>query len=114
MERCKKCGYPLLPKHDKCPKCGASVIEQAVTPIDGVDVVSRKTVWSIAPGQLARRISEKELADCSAVNGVVIQDGVTAAIFVDGQLANVMGKQLEPCLRLQWLSHFGLAVVKQR
>ena len=90
MARCKKCGYPLLPKHDKCPKCGASVIEQAVTPIDGVDVVSRKTVWSIAPGQLARRISEKELADCSAVNGVVIQDGVTAAIFVDGQLANVM------------------------
>ncbi len=47
-------------------------------------------MWSIAPGQLARRISEKELADCSAVNGVVIQDGVTAAIFVDGQLANVM------------------------
>ena len=90
MARCKKCGYPLLPKHDKCPKCGASVLEQAVTPIDGVDVVSRKTVWSIAPGQLARRISEKELADCSAVNGVVIQDGVTAAIFVDGQLANVM------------------------
>ena len=90
MARCKKCGYPLLPKHDKCPKCGASVIEQAVTPIDGVDVVSRKTVWSIAPGQLARRIAEKELADCSAVNGVVIQDGVTAAIFVDGQLANVM------------------------
>lgn len=90
MARCKKCGYPLLPKHDKCPKCGALVIEQAVTPIDGVDVVSRKTVWSIAPGQLARRISEKELADCSAVNGVVIQDGVTAAIFVDGQLANVM------------------------
>lgn len=90
MARCKKCGYPLLPKHDKCPKCGASVIEQAVTPIDGIDVVSRKTVWSIAPGQLARRISEKELADCSAVNGVVIQDGVTAAIFVDGQLANVM------------------------
>ena len=39
---------------------------------------------------MARRISEKELADCSAVNGVVIQDGVTAAIFVDGQLANVM------------------------
>ena len=90
MARCKKCGYPLLPKHDKCPKCGASVIEQTVTPIDGVDVVSRKTVWSIAPGQLARRISEKELADCSAVNGVVIQDGVTAAIFVDGQLANFM------------------------
>ena len=90
MARCKKCGYPLLPKHDKCPKCGASVIEQTVTPLDGVDVVSRKTVWSIAPGQLARRISEKELADCSAVNGVVIQDGVTAAIFVDGQLANVM------------------------
>ena len=90
MARCKKCGYPLLPKHDKCPKCGTSVIEQPVTPIDGVDVVSRKTVWSIAPGQLARRISEKELADCSAENGVVIQDGVTAAIFVDGQLANVM------------------------
>ena len=90
MARCKKCGYPLLPKHDKCPKCGASVAEQPITPIDGVDVVSRKTVWSIAPGQLARKISEKELADCSAVNGVVIQDGVTAAIFVDGQLANVM------------------------
>ena len=94
MARCKKCGYPLLPKHDKCPKCGASVSEQPVTPIDGVDVVSRKTVWSIAPGQLARRISEKELADCSAVNGVVIQDGVTAAIFVDGQLANVMDSGL--------------------
>lgn len=119
MARCSKCGYPLLPKHGKCPKCGAEIEgnnnvtakpsfdfdaprtiqpvqrqEQAKqvsnTPINGVDVVSRKAVWSIAPGQLARRVSEKELADCSAVNGVVIQDGVTAAVFVDGQLTSVM------------------------
>jgi len=119
MARCSKCGYPLLPKHEKCPKCGAEIEgnnnvtakpsfdfdaprtiqpvqrqEQAKqvsnTPINGVDVVSRKAVWSIAPGQLARRVSEKELADCSAVNGVVIQDGVTAAVFVDGQLTSVM------------------------
>ena len=113
MAKCSKCGYPLLPKHMKCPKCGTEVgnvnnnnnrpafdfdspkpqhpnRQMQTKPINGVDVVSHKAVWSIAPGQLARRVSEKELADCSAVNGVVVQDGVTAAVFVDGQLVNVM------------------------
>lgn len=90
MAKCKECGYPLLPKYDKCPKCGASCSDYATEYIDGVDIVSNKTVWSIAPGLLARKISEKELSDNSSVNGVVIQDGVTAAIFVDGQLSRIM------------------------
>lgn len=131
--RCPKCNFPVLPKFDKCPKCGTQLKEETPSakptaadfdfdatadkpapkpapavdfdfdatasrpvatkvaqPVDGVSIISGKAVWSLGPGQIARRISEREMADCGAVKGVVVQDGVTAAVFSDGKLVQTL------------------------
>lgn len=128
--RCPKCNFPVLPKFDKCPKCGTPLKEARATkpttdfdfdapapkaapkpaaggfdfdapapepvaskvpqPVDGVSIISGKAVWSLGPGQIARRVTEREMADCGAVKGVVVQDGVTAAVFSDGKLVQTL------------------------
>lgn len=55
-----------------------------------IDVVRGKAVWSIGPGQLARRVTESEFAQLDHLKGVVIQEGVTAIINVDGQLMGML------------------------
>lgn len=57
---------------------------------DNLDVVRGKAVWSIGPGQLARRVSETEFAQLDNLRGVVIQEGVTAVISVDGQMMGML------------------------
>lgn len=58
---------------------------------DGVNVLSigkehkkHYVSWSIAEGQFARNISAQEFADMSDADGVYIQEGVTAILFIDG------------------------------
>jgi hypothetical protein len=55
-----------------------------------IDIVRGKAVWSIGPGQLARRVSETEFSQLDNVKGVVIQEGVTAIITVDGQMVGML------------------------
>lgn len=128
--RCPKCNFPVLPKFDKCPKCGTPLKDASAAkpgadfdfdapapkaapkdtvadfdfdaptpargaskvpqPVDGVSIISGKAVWSLGPGQIARRVTEREMADCGAVKGVVVQDGVTAAVFSDGKLVQTL------------------------
>ena len=57
---------------------------------DSLDVVRGKAVWSIGPGQLARRVEETEFAQLDHLKGVVIQEGVTAVISVDGQMVGML------------------------
>lgn len=57
---------------------------------NNIDIVRGKAVWSIGPGQLARRVSESEFAQLDKVQGVVIQEGVTAVISVDGQMMGML------------------------
>ena len=48
--------------------------------------------WSIAPGQIARNISAQAFQELEKVDGVYVQEGVTAVIFVDGeQVAELQG-----------------------
>ena len=53
--------------------------------IDDVDVVRGKAIWNIQPGQIARRISESEFAEIEKLKGVIIQEGCTAVVYVDGE-----------------------------
>lgn len=41
--------------------------------------------WTVASGQIARNISATEFAGIADVDGVYVQEGVTAVIFVDGE-----------------------------
>lgn len=70
-------------KDDESP----ALVESATKDID---IVRGKAVWSIGPGQLARRVSESEFAQLDNVKGVVIQEGVTAVISVDGQMVGML------------------------
>lgn len=48
--------------------------------------------WTIAPGQIARNISAQAFQELEKVDGVYVQEGVTAVIFVDGeQVADLQG-----------------------
>lgn len=44
--------------------------------------------WQIAQGQFARNISAIEVANMSNADGVYVQEGVTAVIFVDGEIVS--------------------------
>ena len=44
--------------------------------------------WQIAQGQFARNISAIEVANMSDADGVYVQEGVTAIIFVDGDIVS--------------------------
>lgn len=54
--------------------------------IDGVDVVRGRAIWSIQPGQIARKISERELEEIEKLKGVIVQEGCLAIIFANGEL----------------------------
>ena len=57
---------------------------------DELAVVRNKAIWGIQPGQIARRITERELDSVTGLNGFIIQEGCQAMIFVNGNLVTVM------------------------
>ncbi len=90
----KSCGTPsaedeaLKRRHredqaDELPALTANVA-------DSIDLVRGKAVWNMGKGQLARRITESEFAQLDKVKGVVIQEGVTAVVTVDGQFMGML------------------------
>lgn len=56
----------------------------------GKDHKKHYVSWSIAPGQIARNISAQEFLDMSYADGVYVQEGVTAVLFIDGVQAAEM------------------------
>lgn len=115
--KCPKCGSEVKPKYKFCSKCGQPMPAEESNPVfkqvavekgkssdqkednvpalvenvtNDIDLVRGKAVWSIGPGQLARRVSESEFAQLDKVKGVVIQEGVTAVISVDGQMMGML------------------------
>ena len=54
--------------------------------IDGIDVVRGRAIWNIQPGQIARRVTETEFNEVEKLKGVIIQEGCTALVYVDGDL----------------------------
>lgn len=57
---------------------------------DELSVVEHKAIWGIQRGQIARRITERELDAVEGLNGVIIQQGCSAMIFVNGNLVKIM------------------------
>ena len=53
---------------------------------DELNVVRNKAIWGMQPGQIARRITERELDSVTGLNGFIIQEGCEAMIFVNGNL----------------------------
>ena len=58
--------------------------------IDGIDVVRGKAIWNIQPGQIARRVTETEFNEIEQMKGVIIQEGCTALVYIDGELISTL------------------------
>ena len=58
--------------------------------IDGVDVVRGRAIWNIQPGQVARLVTEAEFNEVEGLKGVIIQEGCTALVYVDGELVGTL------------------------
>lgn len=74
------------PESTTVAKSGNDVAVLAV----GKDHKKHYVSWSIAPGQIARNISAQEFLDMSNADGVYVQEGVTAVLFIDGVQAAEM------------------------
>lgn len=49
-----------------------------------LDVVKNVVIWSLSPGEIARRINVNEFEHLSSAKGVYVQAGVTAVLMVNG------------------------------
>ena len=68
------------------------VAESDVVAVGSRNKEHNYVTWSIAPGQIARNISAQAFQELEKVDGVYVQEGVTAVIFVDGeQVAELQG-----------------------
>lgn len=55
---------------------------------DDISVIKNKIVWNVPMGEIAYRISEKEMDSLLNVTGIVVDEGVTAHIYINGKLAS--------------------------
>ena len=103
---CSNCGAPLKPGAKFCVKCGAKVsanIPEATRPqsqptnIQQADkedliVTNQRIHWNITPGQVARVITEQEMATYQNIEGIIIAEGTTAFIRANGTtIATISG-----------------------
>lgn len=58
--------------------------------LNDVEMIKNKVVWSVAPGEIARRIDPKTFLTLSKASGVYIQEGVTAVLMIDGEIVTEM------------------------
>lgn len=109
MDKCPRCNAPVKPGQKFCTKCGEKLIDtaapqqtqqatQAATPAqadnaharqqgapDVVQTSSQHIYWTIQQGQIARVITPQELAAYQNAKGVIVSEGTTAYVRVDGE-----------------------------
>ena len=52
-----------------------------------ISVIKNKIIWNVPVGEIAYRISEAEMDSLLGVSGIVVNEGVTAYIYINGSLA---------------------------
>lgn len=52
-----------------------------------ISVIKNKIIWNVPIGEIAYRISEAEMDSLLGVSGIVVNEGVTAYIYINGSLA---------------------------
>ncbi len=113
MMKCSRCGAPAKEGYRFCWKCGAALPEpenvsyrheaeymdkivsrsqplERETP-NFLKVVKNKGVWEIAPSEIARHITEKDFETLADLSGIIVPDGTTAVIFIDGREVASLG-----------------------
>lgn len=84
---CPKCHKFVEDTWKMCPYCRTQLNpvekseEEKKNPLQ---VYKNKAIWSIVPGELARHIRESELDNFDQISGIIIEEGVSAYIYVNG------------------------------
>lgn len=97
MSTCPVCGNALKPNAKFCTACGTDLRDIPAQNAPGLDrnllnVNGDYVQWNILPGQIAVKITDKELKEIKDVKGLSIQPGIRAFIITDGKVAG----ELEP------------------
>ena len=67
----------------------APVVQLHTVNPDECVVVRNRVTWGVQPGQIARRITERELDTITGIKGFIISEGTSAMIFVNGELVDI-------------------------
>lgn len=88
---CPACGKTVAPNARFCSSCGSSLANATAAANNTVvmDTDKYKYInWSILPGQLAIKLTEKDIDSYGAIHGITIQDGLKALLFFDGKIVS--------------------------
>ena len=92
--KCPKCGYPVLPKFTKCPHCGESLSKEDnntnLPDANDFSIVNGRAIWNVQKGEIAHLIKETELINTDGLKGVIVQEGCTAIVFMNGTITSIM------------------------
>ena len=92
--KCPKCGYPVLPKFTKCPHCGESLIKEDnntnLPDANDFSIVKGRAIWNVQKGEIAHLIKETELINTDGLKGVIVQEGCSAIVFMNGIITSII------------------------
>lgn len=92
--KCPKCGYPVLPKFTKCPHCGENLVKEdnntSLHDANDFSIVKGRAIWNVQKGEIAHLIKETELINTDGLKGVIVQEGCTAIVFMNGTITSIM------------------------
>ena len=70
-----------------CPHCHITLTPSKMSKEEQnnpLQIYKNKAIWNIVQGEVARRIRESELNNFDQITGIIIEEGVSAYIYVDG------------------------------
>lgn len=92
--KCPICGYPVLPKFTKCPHCGESLVKEDnntnLPDANDFSIVKGRAIWNVQKGEIAHLIKETELINTDGLKGVIVQEGCSAIVFMNGAITSIM------------------------
>lgn len=92
--KCPICGYPVLPKFTKCPHCDESLVKEDnntnLPDANDFSIVKGRAIWNVQKGEIAHLIKETELINTDGLKGVIVQEGCTAIVFMNGIITSIM------------------------
>ena len=87
--KCPNCNAVVEEKYNFCPKCRTRLKDYTtkvkVEERSPFTIVRNKAIWRIEKGEVARHIDEAEFVNFEQVSGLIINEGVTAVICVNGK-----------------------------
>ena len=94
--RCHNCNAVIKDERmNFCPECRIKLIKEQNVYVENISykqqinipfsITRNKAIWQIEKGEIARQISESEFATLDHVSGLIVHDGTTAIIYIDGK-----------------------------